>query len=76
MADFESIKVQGEGVTLPLLIWRRFHRPMPGLAERAFDATPGLAAQGAFIAPGTIVRLPIIDDVGQSKAPQKRIQLW
>lgn len=76
MAETERIVVNGDGITLPLLIWRRFRKPMPGLVEKALDINPGLAAQGPFIAPGTAVLLPIPDTPETSSEPQGRIRLW
>ena len=76
MSDTERIVVNADGITLPLLIWRRFRRPMPGLVEKALDINPGLAAQGPFIVPGTAVLLPIPDIPEASSEPQGRIRLW
>lgn len=55
----EPITVETEGVTVSLLVWRRFRRPMPGLVERILDTNPGLAALGDFIPPGTVVNIPV-----------------
>lgn len=70
----EEVTIQGEGITLSLLIWRRFRSPMPGLVERTLDINPGLAALGPFIPLGTVVRLPV-------PAPRKKrevtpVRLW
>lgn len=58
-ATTETITVAGEGITLSLLIWRRFQRDMPGLAEATLEANPGLADIGAFLPVGTTFFLPI-----------------
>lgn len=76
MADTERIVVSGEGITLPLLIWRRFRKPMPGVVEQAFGINPGLAAQGPFIAPGTVVLIPVADESETVSEPAGRISLW
>ena len=76
MSDTEKIIVRGDGITLPVLIWRRFRKPMPGLVEKALDINPGLAAQGPFLAPGTTILLPIADEVETSSEPAARIKLW
>ena len=76
MADTEQIVVRGEGITLPLLIWRRFRKPMPGLVEKTLDMNPGLAAQGPFIGLGTEVVVPIPAETQTSSEPQGRIRLW
>lgn len=60
MSDLiEPVIVEGEGLTVSLLVWRKFRRPMPGLAERILDLNPGLADLGAFIPVGTEVLVPI-----------------
>jgi len=60
MADLtETITVQGEGITVSRLIWRRFHRPMPGLVERVLDMNPGLADLGPYLPLGTKVAIPV-----------------
>lgn len=55
----EPITVEGEGLTVPLLVWNRFRRPMPGLVERVYASNRGLARLGPFLPVGTIVSLPI-----------------
>ena len=76
MADtVETITVRGDFITVPLLIWRRFHRPMPGLAEAILAINPGLAAAGPFIPIGTTLQMPIpAQDEAQNIAP--KIKLW
>lgn len=54
------IKVAGDGVSVDLLIWRRYKRPMPGLLERVLDINPGLAALGPILPVGTPVKLPTV----------------
>lgn len=74
--DIERIVVSGDRITVPLLIWRRFRRPMPGLVETAFAANPGLADLGIFIPPGTVINIPIPRQAETSTEPQARISLW
>lgn len=76
MSETEKVVVRGDGITLPLLIWRRFRKPMPGLVERTLDINPGLAARGIFLDPGTEVLIPIVEDVETSSEPAARIRLW
>lgn len=59
IGSIETITIESEGMTLALLIWRRFRRPMPGLVELALAENPGLADLGSFLPVGTTVRLPI-----------------
>jgi len=55
----ETITVAGDFVTVSLIVWRRFQRPMPGLVEQVFDTNPGLADLGHFLPVGTVFALPI-----------------
>lgn len=76
MADeaFEEMTVEGRGVTVPLLIWRRFHKEMPGLLGRVYEANPGLADLGEFLPLGTVVLMPI---PAPKKTPvTKPVRLW
>jgi phage tail protein X len=54
------IKVAGDGVSVDLLVWRKYRRPMPGLVERVLDINPGLAALGPILPVGTLVKLPTV----------------
>jgi phage tail protein X len=64
----EEITVSGDGITLSRLIWRRFRRAVPGLAEVTLDANPGLSSLGPILPIGTVVRLPIPQD--ENDTPQ------
>ena len=55
----ERITVQGEFITVSLIIWRRFKRPMPGLVEQILDINPGLGELGAFLPVGTSFDMPV-----------------
>lgn len=55
----ESITVTGEGLTVSLLVWRRFRKQMPGLIERVYDVNPGLSKSGAFLPLGAVVLMPV-----------------
>lgn len=77
MADthLETVTVRGDGITLSLLVWRRFHKPMPGLVEQILDLNQGLAALGPVLPFGTVVNIPIPVEAAATK-PAARIQLW
>ncbi|MGA0615956.1 tail protein X [Paracoccus sp. KR1-242] len=77
MADthIEAVTVKGDGLTLSLLVWRRFRKPMPGLVEQILDLNQGLAALGPILPFGTVVRMPIPVEA-EAAQPQARIQLW
>jgi phage tail protein X len=56
---YERITIQGEQLTLSLIVWRRFHRPMPGLVELTLDINQDLADLGSVLPVGTEFLLPI-----------------
>lgn len=70
----EPVTVQGEFITVSLLIWRRFKRPMPGLAEQVYDINPGLADLGEYLPVGTTLNLPV--PTPRSQAVLEPIKLW
>lgn len=49
----ETVTVEGDGLTIATLVWRRFKRPMPGLVEAIYDLNPGLADLGQTLPVGT-----------------------
>jgi len=55
----ERIVVEGDSLTVSLLVWRRFRRPMPGLIEKILDRNPGLAGAGAVLLLGTVIDIPV-----------------
>ncbi|ELT51105.1 tail protein X [Brucella intermedia] len=59
--SFETVTVRGEFVTLDLIIWQRFQRPMLGLVEAAYELpeNQNLAEKGEYIPVGTVVTIPI-----------------
>jgi phage tail protein X len=73
---YETLTVGGDGITLPLLLWRRFRRPVPGLIEQALDANPGLAALGPVLPVGTVVSIPIPEAPEETEATLQPITLW
>lgn len=75
-AVHETYTVQTEGLTVPILIWRRFRKPMIGMAERVYLLNPGLAELGVNIPVGTKVAIPI-DSPEESQVPVLPVvQLW
>ena len=60
MSDIiERVTIEGDGITLSLLVWRRFRRPMPGLVEKILDRNPGLAALREYLPVGTALDLTV-----------------
>ena len=77
MSDvIEGIRVRSEFTTLPLLLWRRFLRPMPGLVEDTLDRNPGLADLGPFLPVGTEVQVKIETARDERVQVQEAIRLW
>lgn len=71
----ETIVVKGDGITLSMLIWRRFHRQSTGYLERVLSANPGLARKGAIIPVGTAVVFPL--DAPELKPRERKVvRLW
>ena len=55
----EPVTVEGEFITVSLIVWRRFKRPMSGLVELILDRNPGLAELGSFLPVGTTFDMPV-----------------
>ena len=72
----EQITVSAEGLTLSLIIWRRFHEPRPGLVEQILAINPGLAALGPVLPRGTVFLMPVEPSPNAGKAGAPIISLW
>ena len=70
----EPVTVQGEFITVSLIVWRRFRRPMPGLVEQTYDMNPGLGELGAFLPVGATFDMPV--PVPREPAILDPIRLW
>ena len=70
----ETVTVGGDGLTLSLIVWRRFHRPMPGLVEQILDLNPGLADQGDVLPVGVSFDMPI--PIPRERQVLDPIRLW
>jgi phage tail protein X len=55
----EMVTIRGEGITLDLLLWRRFGRKGIALVERTLEINPGVADAGLELPLGTRVYLPL-----------------
>ncbi|PYF05050.1 phage tail protein X [Rhodopseudomonas faecalis] len=69
----EDVTVKSEGMTVSRMIWRRYRRRMPGLAEQVFAINPGLAAVSPILPVGTTFKMPVVSDQPQTV---KVIRLW
>lgn len=74
----ETMRVTAEHTTLPLLLWRRFRKPMPGLVEDTLTRNPGLADLGEVLPVGTTFALKVetTGTQGAEAATLAPISLW
>lgn len=54
----EQVTIEGQGITLDLLLWRRFGIAGQALLEATYELNRGIAALGAVLPAGTVVTLP------------------
>lgn len=72
-ASTETLEVKTEGMTLDLLLWRRFRAQAAGLDTQVLDLNPGLARLGPVLPLGTKVIVPIPTT---TPSAAKVVQLW
>ena len=70
----QTVTVEGDALTVSLIVWRRFKRPMPGLVEAILDANPGLADLGPILPLGTVFEMPV--PIAQDHLVLDPIRLW
>ena len=70
----ERVTVSGEFITLSLIVWRRFHRPMPDLIEQILALNPGLAERGPYLPVGTTFDMPV--PAPREPAILEPVKLW
>ncbi len=70
----ETVTVEGDGLTVSTIVWRRFKRPMLGLVEAIYDLNPGLADLGQTLPVGTSFDLPI--PIPREQQVLDPIRLW
>lgn len=75
MSKVERITVNGIGLTLSKIVWRRFRRPTPGVVEATLAANPGLADLGPILPLGTAFDL-VIPAEATAKDARPVIRLW
>jgi phage tail protein X len=58
---YENVRVRSDGISLDLIVWQRFRRPMPGLVESILALPVNQHLESApFVLPlGTEVTIPI-----------------
>ncbi|MBN9444393.1 tail protein X [Bosea sp. (in: a-proteobacteria)] len=73
---YETYTVESEGLTVSLLVWRRFRQPMFGMVERILEINYGLAEKGIFLPVGTQVMIPVDPPTERAVNALPAIQLW
>ena len=75
MSDMtQTVLVEGDGLTVSLIVWRRFHWPMPGLVEAIYDINPGLADYGPILPVGIRFEMPV--PIPRDQQFLEPIRLW
>lgn len=69
----ETYVVDGDGVAVDLIVWRRYRRRTPGLVEQVYGLNQGLAALGPLLPRGTIVRIPLDQSPPVARVPVVRL---
>jgi phage tail protein X len=69
-----SVKVAQDGMTLDLLVWRKFGRQDQRLVEQTLDLNPGLADLGPILPVSTIVALP--EPPAATARIRETVKLW
>lgn len=72
----ETVVVEGQDLTLPLIVWRRWYRPMPGMVERILDTNPHLADLGPVLPLGTRITIPIPQPEPREQRVLDPVRLW
>lgn len=68
------VRVEREGMTVDLVVWRAFGHQGDRLVERTFEVNPGLAALGPILPVGTEFELPVS---APPKPPlRETVRLW
>jgi len=70
----ETITIKGEGITLDLLLWRKYGVRGRELVEATLALNPGLAGLGPFLPLLTDVVVPPLP--AQSRTPVKLVTLF
>lgn len=70
----ETLEVKQDGMTLDLLLWRRFGKEVSGLVESTLALNQDLSRIGPYLPVGTRVDVSI--DEAQAPAAVKVLRLW
>ena len=78
--SFDYVTVQGDGLTVDILVWRRYKRAAYGITELTMDLNPHLAQlhkDNPFLPIGTQVRIPIdAEMIKGTPQAQATVVLW
>ena len=76
MATFaaETVTVETAGLTLNIILWRKFKRPYPGVMEAVLDANQGLADLCPILPLGTEFVIPQV--TFDSEDASDVVNLW
>lgn len=75
----ERVTIGGDMLSIPLIVFRRFGRPVPGLVERIYAMNDGLADLGPYPPVGTVFDMPVTaEGGGEISEPEalEPISLW
>jgi len=70
----ETITIKGEGITLDLLLWRKYGVRGRELVEATLALNPGLASVGPILPMLTVVIVPPLP--AESRTPVKLVTLF
>ena len=70
----EPVTIEGDGLTVSLIVWRRFRRAMPGLVDQIYAMNVGLAELGPVLPVGTQFNMPI--PIPREQQVLEPIRLW
>lgn len=70
----EPVTVEGDGLTVSMIVWRRFRRAMPGLVDQIYATNVGLAELGPVLPVGTRFNMPI--PIPRAQQVLEPIRLW
>ena len=74
--SYDLVTVEGDFITVDLVIWRRYRNVTRGATERMLDDNPHLAEMSRstpFLLPQTQLRIPLNNDMLKGRPAQKEI---
>lgn len=71
---YETYTVETEGLTVSVIVWRRFKARSRRVVERIYEEQPALGLVGHYLPVGTVLRIPV--DAPRDNATVTPISLW